>query len=236
MNELEKLKRDLINKDNDTANQIELITKKYKEGDEFLKKQINDCRKIFNNISKDINSELEKRIGGENDRLNNFEYKIDDIMKKIENLEKEKPKIINNEGVFRGGNNGGGVGGGIYRGGDRIYRGGGEGGIYRGVDRIYRGGGGGDRIYRDGDRIYRDGGGIIEVNVNKKNYNNKALLLLIIILICILYILVGVIFWRININKNDYEKRIDNIEIYIIQNISEIEEKIYKKCSCTNNL
>ena len=225
MNELEKLKRDLINKDNDIANQIELVIKNYKEGDEFLQKQINDCRKIFNNnnISKNINSEFEKRIGGINERLNNVENKIDEIMKKIENLEKEKPKIINNEGVFGGGNNGGG----IYGGG-----GGGGGGV---------GGGGGGGIFRGGDGIYGDGDGDKiegkkEEKNNKKDYNKKALLLLIIILICILYILVGVIFWKINTNKNDCEKRIDNVEIYIIQNISEIEEKIYKKCSCTNNL
>jgi hypothetical protein len=223
MIELEKLKRDLNNKNNDIVNQIELVTKKYKEGDEFLQKQINDCRTIFNNISKDINSELEKRNENINDKLNKFENKIDEIMKNFEKLEKEKPKIINNEGVLRGGNNEGRIYGGGGGGGDRIYKGG---------DRIY---GGGDRIYTGENRYY--GGGIYGdgvMIVNKKNYNNKALLLLIIILICILYILVGVIFWMIN--KNDYEKRIDNIEIYIIQNISEIEEKIYKKCSCTNNL
>ena len=126
-------------------------------------------------------------------------------------LENE-PKIINNEGDFRGGNNGdGNYGGDINNDGGGIY------------------GGGGISGKKEQDN---------KKDKEEKNYNYKKCLplLLIIILICVLYILVGVIFWKINKNKKDYEKRVDKIEIYINQNISEIEEKIYKKCSCTNNL
>ena len=60
-------------------------------------------------------------------------------------------------------------------------------------------------------------------------------LLLIIILICILYILVGIIFWRIKKNKKDCEKRIKELEIYFNQTIIKLEEKIDILNNNTNN-
>ena len=77
----------------------------------------------------------------------------------------------------------------------------------------------------------------MDKGIGKSNFFFKKCfpLLLIIILICILYILVGIIFWRIKKNKKDCEERIKELEIYFNQTIIKLEEKIDILNNNTNN-
>ena len=178
---LEKLKEDFKN-EKTIVNNIESINKNYKEGYDYLQKQIDELKNYINRIGEEIIPGIDK--------------KIENLITRIKEIE-NNPNIINYKTNYISG---------IIEGNKNYF-----------YDRYG---------YGYGYGVYMKEGNC---------FTKWFPLLLIIILICILYILVGIIFWRIKKNKKDCEERIKELEIYFNQTIIKLEEKIDILNNNTNN-
>ena len=205
---LEKLKEDY---GKTIVNNIESITKNYKEGDEYLQKQIDESKNYITKIEKEIIPK--ERDGYLTNESNNYITKIEKeiipgIDKNIENINDRINKIENN--TYR-----------IIQNYETREKGETKINLQSGVPGMFI--------------DNRVGVHMKEGNESNIFFKKCFPLLLIIILICILYILVGIIFWRIKKNKKDCEKRIKELEIYFNQTIIKLEEKIDILNNNTNN-